>query len=226
MEFKSRIGRIGAFAGWATLVGILFFEVIGPQLVAGQRVTGTLDAAVISAYYNHSTLEYLNAGVFLAAGAFLVFAVALREILGGDSYSRFLATIGLAFAVTETSLIITKSALAATLVRIAASGGDILPLFRFWDVLYNSGVYLTEAGLTLSFALAMRNVSGFPRLAMWLGIVVGVLQIVNMTSIFVGIPDAATLIGNIAFALWLGTTSFILSRLASSATILQTSAAN
>lgn len=213
MELRPSIARIGAVFGWATLVGILLFEVVGPQIVAGQRVSGTLDARVVSEYYNHPFLEFLAAGVFLAAGAFLVFAVALREVLRGDEYSHCLATVGLAFAVTEASLIITKSALAATLVRVATSpGGDIVPLFRFWDVLYNSGVYLTEAGLVISFALAMRNSVIFPKWMLWFGVAVGALQVVNMTALFVGIPDAATLVGNIAFALWLATTSFGLSR--------------
>jgi hypothetical protein len=145
---------------------------------------------------------------------FLVFGVALFEALHSTDQVRFLARLGLAFVIVEIPLIITKSALMAALVTIAGSEGVIVPLFRFWDVLYNSGVYVVEAGVVLSFGLAMHYVPAFPRWLMGLSLVAGALQLVNMIALFVGIPDSATIIGNLAFAVWLIGANVGLSRMA------------
>ncbi|MDP9266234.1 MAG: hypothetical protein M3O91_09000 [Chloroflexota bacterium] len=75
-------------------------------------------------------------------------------------------------------------------------------LFRFWDVLHNSGAYALEAGLLASFGLAMRDERAFPRWVPTVALVAAALQLVNMTAIWVGIPDAATMIGNLAFGLF------------------------
>jgi hypothetical protein len=214
MSLKINIARVGALAGWAAFAGILLFEVIGPQIVAGQRVSGTLDANIVLAYYRYSALQYFAPAVFLAALAFLVFAVALRETLSVNETARFLGKLGIAFTIIEVPLIIAKSALSATLVSIATYGGDIMPLFRFWDVLYNGGVYAVEAGVAVSFALAMQHVPGFPRWMPWFGLVTGALQLVNMLGLFIGIPDSLTLPGNITFAIWLVGANIGLSRLA------------
>jgi hypothetical protein len=202
MSSKSVIARIGAVGGWLTLAMILLFEVIIPQVVAGQRVTGTLDATAITAYYSHSVLQYFTLVIFLGMLAFVAFVVALYELLSVDESSRFFARLGIFFAMVETGLIITKSALAATLVSIAVSGGDVVPLFRFWDILYNSGTYAIEAGLIVSFALAMRHAPAFPRWMPTFSMIAGALQVINMTALFVGIPDTATIIGNLAFVVW------------------------
>lgn len=202
MEAKTMVARVGAVAGWSALLGILLFEVIGPMIVAGQRVSGTLDPTAIASYYGNSALQYFVPAVFLTAAIFLVFGVALFETLGGSEPARFLARIGLAFLIVEIPLVITKSALMGTLVSIAASPGALVPLFRFWDVLYNGGVYLAEAGLVLAFASAMRYVPGFPRWLPRFSLLVGALQLVNMMALFVGIPDSLTIIGNLAFMIW------------------------
>jgi len=50
---------LGALAGWLALAGIVAFSIIGPQLIAGQRVSGSLDPAVIQAFYAHTLLAPL-----------------------------------------------------------------------------------------------------------------------------------------------------------------------
>jgi hypothetical protein len=208
------IARIGAVTGWLTLAGILSFSVIGPMIVAGQRVSGTLDATAIQTYYRHGALAPLNAGGFVIMLFFLPFTLAMRQLLLGDERSRFLSTLGFAFAVAAVPLYLTEYALQATLVGVAASGGDVVPLFRFWDILYNSAIYILEAGYAATFALAMRDVRGFPRWMPRYGLVVALLQLGNATALFVGLPDKATLIGNLALVGWFIGANVGLSRLA------------
>jgi hypothetical protein len=214
MEVKTMAAKVGAIAGWLTLLGIWLFDVIGPMIVAGQRVTGTLDAGAITAYYGNSSLQYFAPAVIVVAAMFMVFGGALFESLGVRQQGRFFARLGLAFVIVEVPLIIAKSALGATLVSVVTSGGDIVPLFRFWDVLYNCGVYVIEAGLVIMFGLAMRYVPSFPRWMPAFSLLAGALQLVNMTALFVGIPDSATLAGNAAFTVWFIGANVGLTRLA------------
>lgn len=206
--------RIGAIAGWLSLAGILTFSVIGPMVIAGPRVSGTLDAGTIQPYFRHQALAPFSAGEFLIMLAFVPFVLALRQALSPDDRARFLSQVGLAFALIAAPLYLVDGAIHATLVTVATSGGDLLPLFRFWDILYNSATYLAEAGYAFAFARAMRDVRAFPRWMPWWGVIVGALQLVNMSALFVGIPDNLTLIGNLAFMLWFVGASIGLTRLA------------
>jgi len=206
--------RIGAVAGWLALAGVLAFSVIGPMIVAGQRVSGMLDPKAIQAYYRHDALALLSVGEFLIVLAMVPFALALRDVLSVDERARFLSNVGLAFVLIAAPLYLADNSLHATLVTVANSGGDILPLFRFWDILYNSATYLAEAGYAFAFARAMRDVRAFPRWMPWWGVIVGALQLINMSALFVGIPDNATLIGNLAFMGWFIGSSVGLTRLA------------
>ncbi len=212
----NNIARVGMIAGWLTLAGIVLFAVIGPLLVAGPRVSGTLDATStsIQAYYRHGALAYFAAAQFLIPLAFVPFALALRESLAGAARARFLAQLGLLFAIAFAPLLTTRSALQATLVTTATSGGDIVPLFRFWDMLYNSGLYAMAAGLTATFALAMRETHEFPRWMPIFGLVVGALQLVNLSALILGIADTVTLVGNLAFVVWFIGANIGLGRLA------------
>jgi hypothetical protein len=211
--------RAGAVAGWLTLLGILVFELIVPTLIAGQRVTATIDAGQIRAFYAHDALAPLvSLGVFAIVLAFIPFAVAIWTISEDEPRRRFLATVGLGFAVAAAPLYVAKSALAATLVTLAPTSSDPVPLFRFWDVLYNGGIYPLEAGWVLGLGLAIGGREAAPR---WLGaisIVVAALQLVNATALFAGIPDGLTIPGNIALAVWLGSVSWTLGREATSET--------
>lgn len=206
--------RIGAIAGWLSLAGILTFSVIGPMVIAGPRVSGTLDAKIIQPYFRHEALAPFSAGEFVIMLAFVPFVLALRQALSPDDRASFLSQVGLAFALIAAPLYLVDGAIHATLVTVAMSGGDLLPLFRFWDILYNSATYLAEAGYAFAFARAMRDARAFPRWMPWWGVIVGALQLVNMSALFVGIPDNLTLIGNLAFMLWFVGASIGLTRLA------------
>ncbi len=207
------IAAWGAAAGWAALVGIFGYHT-ALQLLVGTRVSGTTDRASIDAYYSHSVVPMSVIEQFLVLGLVLVFALALRTCIDGTDRTRFLATLGLCFAIAEVPVILTELSAQAALVVMVRAGADSVGLFRFWDVLYNSGTYALEAGLLASFGLAMRDDRAFPRWVPTAALVGAALQIVNMTAIWVGIPDAATMIGNLAFALFFAGGSVGLRRLA------------
>ena len=209
----ARIARIGAVAGWVS-VAMIFGYHIGLSILVGQRVSGSTDAAAIEAYYRNTIIGPASIAPFLAVLPIAVFTLALRETLSVSVRARFLASLALIFVVVELPGIIAQSALEATLVTVASRGGDVVPLFRFWDVLYNSGLYVLEAGWTAAFGLAMTETAAFPRWLPRFSLVVAGLQLVNMSAIWVGIPDQLTLVGNICFGIWFGAASVGLGRLA------------
>ena len=212
-EEMTNVARIGAYAGWISVIGIFAYH-IGLTAIVGQRVSGTTDVAAIQTYYQHAVIAPASIAPFVVMVAVLVFALAMREVLGALPGGRFLANLGLLLAVAEIPVILTASSIEAALVTTATSGGDVLPLFRFWDVLYNSAAYVLEAGWVGAFGLAMREVTSFPRWLPRLSLVVAALQLVNMSAIWVGIPDALTLVGNVFFAIFFVGASIGLGRLA------------
>jgi hypothetical protein len=214
---SASIARAGAYAGWLSVIGIFAYH-IGLSIFVGQRVSGTTDAAAIVAYYKHPAIAEASLEQFLVIVAMTVFALALREILGVNPRTRFFATLGLLFVVVEIPVILVEISVQATLVTAATNGSDVVPLFRFWDVLYNSGTYVLEAAWVTSFGLAMREVAGFPRWMPRFSLLVAGLQLVNLTAIWVGIPDWATLPGNMLLAVWFVGASVGLGRLAASPT--------
>lgn len=209
----TRIARVGAAAGWLSLAMIFGYH-IGLTIVAGQRVSGTMNAAAIEGYYRSGVIAPASITIFLSVVPILIFALALREALATSAGTRFLATLALILVVVELPGILVQGALEATLVTIASRGGDIVPLFRFWDVLYNSGLYVLEAGWVAAFGIAMSGNPAFPRWLPRFSLVVAALQLVNMAAIWVGIPDQLTLAGNLGFGIWIGGASFGLTRLA------------
>lgn len=209
---RSDVARAGMLAGWISLVGIFGYH-IGLAILAGQRVSGTTDASAIVAYYRQPIIGVASLEQFLVAATMLVFAFALRETLAAASpRARFFATLGLLFAIVELPIILVEVSLQAALVTTATAGGDVLGLFRLWDVLYNSAAYVTEAGWVLFFGLAMRDASAFPSWLPPFSYLVAIIQIVNMTAIWVGIPDTATLAGNLLLGVWFAASSFGLGR--------------
>lgn len=204
--------RIGSLAGWLTLVGILVFEVIGPTVLVGQRVTGSADRAVIEAYYANPVLMWFGLGQLVTIIGFVVFATALRQALVARESAVFPATAALGFALVAAAILLIRSGVEMALVRALAVGSDILPTFFVWDFTYNGALYAMEAGYPIAFALAMAGSSGTPRWYVGLAAVVSLLQVVNMTSLVVGLPMAATLPGNVAFAAWFGVSAWILGR--------------
>lgn len=212
------IAKAGAIAGWLSLVGIFGYH-IGLTILAGNRVSGTTDIAAIQAYYQHEVIATASLLGLFTLVTILVFVYALREILAaGSSRARALATLGLLFVVIELPIILVQLALEAALVSVATSGGDVLGLFRFWDVLYNSGAYSLEASYLVCFGLAMRDAAAFPRWLPRYSLVVGAAQVVNVFAIWVGIPDTATLPANMLFGVWFAATSVGLGRIAARTT--------
>jgi len=209
----TRIASVGADARWLSLAMIFAYH-IGLTILAGQRVSGTTDAAAIEAYYRNGVSAPASILTFLAVLPLSIFTLALREALGGSTRTRFLATLALVLVVVELPGILAQGALEATLVTIASRGGDIVPFFRFWDVLYNSGLYVLEAGWVAAFGIAMTGNPAFPRWLPRFSFAVAALQLINMTAIWVGIPDPVTLVGNMGFGIWIGAASFGLTRLA------------
>lgn len=212
---KYNVARFGMIAGWLTLAGILAFSVIGPNVIAGQRVSGSFDAAAIKAYYSHEGLLPLSAMGFVILLTMIPFVTSLRSSLAATDRAVFSSKIGYAFAITAIPLYAVSNTMQIVLVGVAAKGGDIVPLFRLWDVIYNSAAYIPEAGYAVFFALAMRDEMQFPRWMPKVGLVVGLFQLINASAIFVGIPDSYTMAGNLLLMLWFVGANIGLGRLGS-----------
>lgn len=207
------IARAGAWAGVIALVGIFGYH-LALTAIAGQRVSGTTDASAITAYYQQPVIALLSVEQFLVIIPMTVFVVALRESLMTTPWTRFLATIALVAVTAELAVLITEVAVQAALVATARSGGDAVGLFRFWDVLYNSGAYALEATWVAAFGLAMRQVAAFPGWLPRFSLVTAALLAINVSAIWVGIPDPATLPSALFLGIWFGAASFGLYRMA------------
>ena len=81
-------------------------------------------------------------------------------------------------------------------------------------MLSNTGLYAMTAGFAPTFALAMRETHAFPRWMPLFGLVVGALQLVNLSALILGIPDSVTLVGNLPFVVWFIGANIGLGRLA------------
>jgi len=82
------VPRIGAWAGFIAVIGIMGYHIV-LMLIAGPRVSGSTDAAAIAAYYSNESIAILGVGAILVLVPFTVFLVALREVTGQTSTSRF-----------------------------------------------------------------------------------------------------------------------------------------
>lgn len=214
------IARAGGVAGWTALV-LIFGYHLAVQAVAGTRVSGTLDPSAISAYYHHEILAPASIAQVIVLPVMLVFVLALRAAASRNGeLPRFLATVGAGLVIAELAVLLTEVSIQAALVTVASTGGDAVGMFRFWDVLYNSGTYVLEAGMLASFGLALRGDRAFPRWLPTFSLVAAALQLVNMTAIWVGIPDTATMVGNVALAVWFGGSSVGLGRLAQTSRVV------
>lgn len=201
------VGRIGGIAGLLSVVGILAFGIIGPMLVAGPRVSGTLDEAAIRAYYAHAPLALLAAGSFLLAPLMVVLFAALDQNLRDRGGPAFASRLGFYFGLANVPLYLLTAALGGVLVTLAETGQPLLPTFRLWDVYYNSAGYAFEVGFLVAFAAAMRGTSGWPRGLAALGFGAAALQAFNLAAPWWGLPDAATMPGNLLLMGFLAWTS-------------------
>lgn len=207
------IARVGAWAGVIALVGIFGYH-LALMAIAGQRVSGTVDAAAITAYYQEPAIALLSVEQFFVLIPMTVFAVALRESLATTPWTRFLATTALVAVTAEIGVLVATIATQAALVVTARSGGEIVGLFRFWDALYNSGAYALEATWVAAFGLAMRQVAVFPGWLPRFSFVTATLLAINVSAIWVGIPDAATLPSAFLLGVWFAAASLGLHRMA------------
>jgi len=203
--------RVSGFAGLVAVALVVTCVMVAPQIVAGQRVSGTVDPQLIRAYYLHPPLATLQVAVFPAAGLILLLAAGLHS-LAARGRSGTLASWGLAFTIAIVPGYLLEAALQAALVSVASSGGDVLPLFRVWDVFYNSGLYALEAGYVITFSLALTQENVFPRWFRTFGVVAGLLQLANVSALWIGLPDAATIPGNLGMLSWLLIASLLLLR--------------
>jgi hypothetical protein len=206
------VARVGAWAGAVSVIGILGYHV-ALMAIAGQRVSGSADATTIKAYYQNQGIATLGVEQFLVVIPVAIFAVALRETLSAATWPRFLASIGLVAVTVELVVILTEIATQMALVATARSGGDVVGLFRFWDTLYNSGAYALEATWVAAFGLAIAEVGGFPRWIRVFSLVTAATLAINVSAIWIGIPDVATLPSALLLSIWFVGTSYGLAHL-------------
>jgi hypothetical protein len=217
------IGRAGAWAGVAALVGIFGYH-LALMAIAGPRVSGGTDAAAIAAYYKNGGIEALSVEQFVTLIPMMIFVVALRERLSGAPWPRFLSTVALVAVTAEVAVILSEVSIQAALVTTVRSGGETLGLFRLWDVLYNSGAYALETVWVAAFGLALRNVAGFPGWLPRFSVLTAILLAVNIGAIWVGIPDPATLPSALFLGIWFGATSLGMYRASAPALIVSSPA--
>lgn len=207
------VPRIGSWAGWLAVIGIAGYHLV-LTVVAGQRVSGTEDVTVIKAYYGQPIVAILGLEQFLVVIPVLVFGMVLRETLATTPRTRLLTNIALGALVIELPVVLTEISVQAALVTAVKTGEPVGGLFRFWDVLYNSALYPIEATWVLGFGLAMRGNAAFPRFMTWLTPLTSLLLAINVTAIWVGIPDSATLPSAALISVWLAGASLGLGRVA------------
>jgi hypothetical protein len=222
---ERRVPRIGSWAGLIAVVGIVGYH-LSLTAFAGQRISGVIDANAIRTFYGQPVVAVLGISQFLVVIPFLVFAVALRETLvpGASGSVRVLAAVGVAAAVAEVPVTLTEIAAQAGLVAAVEQGEPVVGLFRFWDALYNSGMYAIEATWVLAFGLALHAVLG-SRSMRWLSVVTAALLGINVFAIWLGIPDAATLPSAVAISVWLVVASLSLRRASASSSAAMATAA-
>lgn len=202
---KSWSHRVGAWAGWIALVGILVMLVVLPSAIAGPPPVAVTDMTVVRGYFAHPELAWLLglANTFLIV-AVLPFGIALRERLSSTAAARSFSTLGLGFLVIASGIYLTQGAVAAALVQVSRDGGDLGGLFRFYDVLYNSAGDILEGSWVLGFSLGMASQAGpFPRWVAALGVIVGVSRWGKAVVPFIGpVPAAVPMVLGVLFFAW------------------------
>ena len=158
-----------------------------------------MDEAAVRAYYAHDALAWLPALECLTGPLIVALACGMRASFPRDDEA---SQAGFGIMVAAVPGYLLSAALGSTLATLALSGQPLMPTFRLWDVFYNSAMYLLEAGYMIAFGLAFLRHGG-PRWLAWLGIVGGIVQLLNASALWLHAPDAATLPGNVAILTWL-----------------------
>ena len=215
---ERNVARIGSWAGWLSVTGIIGYH-LTLTVLAGQRVSGTDNLSEIAAYYRQPIVAVLGIEQILVVIPVAFFAVVMRQTLAATAWTRLWATVGFVALIVELPLILTEIAAQAGLVSAVSANESVSGLFRFWDVLYNSGVYAFEATWVFAFGVAVRSNPIFPRYLVWLSPLTAALLGINVFAIWVGIPDAATLPSAVLISAWLVGASIGLGRMAGSRAI-------
>ncbi len=211
------------------LVISAFIVNLGPTIIAGRNISGTLDASAILAFYDHP----LFAGIYiywsLTSFYLIILALALRYALKeaeASSLTELLIATAVALVIVEAVLVIVQSAVQSTLITIAgayaAAGSSAaragfeavaLSLFRFWDIMWNSLLYWVEAGWLLCFSIVVLKGRTSAHWIGWVGGFAAFLQVVSAMAIPLNFPAGLTFPGNLALAFWFIAVSTSLIRL-------------
>jgi hypothetical protein len=201
--------RLAGIVLLLTVLSILVLHV-GPGFVAGQRVTGTSDAAAIAAFYAHpsSLLPFWWQGGLSVLGIIL-FAVLFRRYILTFSPSPAtgaLADFATGVAVAATPLYLLDAGLQSAMVQLVSAGEAgrpaLLGVFAAWDWIYNSFTYFFEVGYMAAWAVVAWRTSALPR---WIAVVGGVTalgHLFNSQVLMSHLSDDLTLIPTAFFFLW------------------------
>jgi len=208
--------RLGAVAGWLSLIGLVVGLIVLPAAIAGQSPSSSNSPAEIHAYYIHPELALLNGYVtaFVSLG-FVVFAFGLRAALGaGSDRDRAFVDIGVALTIIAMSLNLVSGALVAALVDAAGRGSaDLSHLVRLHDVIYDGLGDVLEGAWIGAFSLAMLGGS-LPRWIGWYGIALTIAHWVKAFGPFVAMPAAVDMLFGILILVWFLATVVALTQVA------------
>lgn len=208
--------RLGAVAGWLALVGVVAGLVVIPTVIAGQPPTSYTELSAVRAYFAHPELAILLGFVsgFIAV-AFIPFGLGLRAAMSsGSDRDRAFADVGLGLLVVAMGLNLVSGALGAALVDVAMrGGGELAPLFRFHEVMFNGLADVLEGGWVGAFSLAMLG-GAMPRWVGWFGVALGLAHWVKALEPFIALPGAVDLIFGPLLVAWFLATVVALTRIA------------
>lgn len=207
--------RLGAVAGWFALVGVIFGLVVIPTSIAGQPPTSASAAADVRAYFAHAELiVLLGLATGFIALAFIPFGLGLRAaVAAGSDRDRAFADVGLSVLVVAMTINLVSGALGATLVDMARAGGELAPLFRLHEVLYNGLADVLEGAWIAAFSVALLG-GAMPRWIAWFGIVFGLGHWIKAVEPFMVLPAAIDLLFGPLLLIWFLATVVALTRIA------------
>ena len=208
--------RLGAVAGWLTLLGLVVGLIIVPAMIAGQEPASAAPPSELRAYFAHPELAVLNGYLtgFVAVG-FVAFGLGLRVILSaGTDRDHAFADIGMALLVIAMGLNLASGALVATLVDgTSRAGADLVPLARLHDVTFNGLGDVLEGAWIGAFSIAMLS-GTMPRWIGWYGIVLAVAHLLKAIGPFIALPEMLDQVFGPLIVIWFLATVVSLTRIA------------
>jgi hypothetical protein len=85
---------------------------------------------------------------------------------------------------------------------MASAGQPVLPLFRFWDLLYNGAADGVELVWLLGFGVAAAGVAGFPRWFPALSALAALLHVPLVFGVLLGLDNTAHTLLYLPSILW------------------------